>query len=71
VSPRRLGARERRIVAGSQLHQDPAGAGDEHRGGGADDATPDEADAPTAHPQRRRGHDISIGSVRRIPVMDA
>jgi hypothetical protein len=58
-------------VAGDELDEDHAGAGHEDPGGGADDATTNEADAPTADLQGRRGHEISIRLVLRIRVMDA
>ena len=68
---RRLAARERRIVAGDELDEDPAGAGQEDRGGDADDAAPDVADALAAHLQRGGGHDISIDTLLRNRVIGA
>jgi hypothetical protein len=53
VSSGRLAtARERRIVAGYELHEDAPGRGQEDRGGGADDPAPDHPDAEAARLQR-------------------
>jgi hypothetical protein len=49
VSGGRLAAaRERRIMARHELHEDPPGRGQEDRGGGADDAAADHPDAQAA-----------------------
>lgn len=65
----RLAARQRRIVAGDELDEDPARCGQEDRRAGTDDPAADAVDALTARLEEGGGHVISIGADPRSAVM--